>query len=467
LSVVQELWDNARVLNVVVLVQLDTVFHMYTWFPYQSRQQCEDVTDVVLINQWSLEGNTMVNDTKNLFENKAPKNLHGCPIRASSPDRNMPEIRYINMFSSRFNFTLDVQEKSERDGPIYERIKSSIMDLVVGSSEMAIGGMPLLIDIANVANPSVPYYEVLYEWYVPCARPLSRLQAISKIFPISLWVSLSATVLLVAVVLWALEKRATDSRAFRSLDIALYNVWAVVLGVAVTRMPRTYRLRVIIFAWICYSFSIATVFQTFFTSYLVDPGLEKQITSLDELLESEMEFGIRPEMTVYFEGSNNQINKYILAHRTECSHTTECIKRIINTASFATLAESWAVASYLTYTKGGSSVCRMNDLDTFPIKIVFYFRKGSILMEQFNNVLVSMVETGQIKSVNVELGLTGLSGGDATDEDGRTDHYFVFTTAHLSVAFYTLFLGHILSVLLFLGEILHNKLKKGQHSQEA
>jgi hypothetical protein len=81
LSVVQELWDNARALNVVVLVQLDTVFHMYTWFPYQSRQQYEDATDVVLINQWGLQGEGKLVNDELLYPNKIPSDLQGCPFK--------------------------------------------------------------------------------------------------------------------------------------------------------------------------------------------------------------------------------------------------------------------------------------------------------------------------------------------------------------------------------------------------
>ncbi|GFG36828.1 hypothetical protein Cfor_09709 [Coptotermes formosanus] len=459
LSVVQEFWNHARALDVVVLVRLDTVFHLYTWFPYQPNEKCEDFTDVVLINEWNLQNNAMVEDIKNLFVNKALKNFNGCRIRASCPDGSVPEIGYMRKFSNRLNFTLDLHTISETDGSLYDRITSSIMDVVFGLSEMAFGGLPLLIDITKVANPSVSFYEIYYMWYVPCARPLSRLEATSKIFQVSVWISLSATVLLVAVVLWALERRDTGVHAFKNIDMALYNVWAILLGVGVTRMPRTYRLRVIIFAWICYCFSISTVFQTFFTSYLVDPGLGKQIKNTEELLESKMEFGFRSEIKVYFQDSNNWIYKSLLAHGKECSHTSKCLKRIIDTASFATISESWSVESNLQHIKGGSSVCPMNDLDKFPIKIVFYFQKGSIIKEQFNSLLTAMVETGHIKNINAGRTRRGYSVGDDVGEDGSTDQYFVFTTAHLFVAFYTLFLGYILSFLMFLGEMLYNKLK--------
>lgn len=455
LSVVREMWDNARTLNVVVLVRLDSVFRLYTWFPYQSHLHCDDVSDVVLISHCSPESNAMLAGHRDLFPNKVPKNFHGCPITASLPHDYAPERYHISNFLVHFNFTVDLRVKDERDGSVYDRVKSSVDDLTFGSSEIAFGGIPLLKGIANFADHSFPYYEILYTWYVPCARPLSRLEAIRKVFTVTVWVSLSATMFLVTVVLWRLGRRPPVSPDFSSIEISLYNVWAVALSVSVTNMPRTSRLRVVILTWICYCFAFSTVFQTFFTSYLVDPGLEKQITSLDELLESKMEFGFRPELDVYFADSSNWIHRYLRGHRKQCVDTEECMQRVRDSASFATITESWTAGRYLNPAGGGPAVCRMNDFDTFPIRIVSYFRKGSILKDEFNKIIVSMVESGQIVKADDERlrrsVLRYVGRGDGSDE------YFVFTTAHLLPAFYALLLGQALSLVVFLGEIAYDK----------
>jgi hypothetical protein len=49
-SVVENLWENARVFNIVILVAPDTTFHLYTWFPYVQHKQCGEVREVMLIN---------------------------------------------------------------------------------------------------------------------------------------------------------------------------------------------------------------------------------------------------------------------------------------------------------------------------------------------------------------------------------------------------------------------------------
>lgn len=453
LSVVREMWDECMALNVVVLVQLETAFHLYTWFPYRSHLHCENVTEVVLVSEWSFENDVMATDNETFFVNKIPKNFHGCPIRASVPNDYATERNYISSFLNQLNFTVELQIKSKYDGPLHERVKSSVEDIYAGRSEVAFGGIPLLMEIASLANPSFPYYEITYAWYVPCARPLSRLEAMGKIFPISVWVSLLTTILLVAVILWCFGSRTPDARAFGNIDIALYNVWAIAMGVSVTHMPFTSRLRVIIFPWICYCFAISTVFQTFFTSYLVDPGLEKQITTLNELLETKMDFGFRPEIDFYYSGSSNWIHKYLRSHNKNCSDSVECINRIIDTASFATITESWSVEKYVK----SSAVCRMNDLDSFPIRIVFYCRKGSILTDEFNKIIVSMIESGQ--TIRAEREWRGPSAESHTGRADSSNEYFVFTGAHLLVAFFILLIGHSVGFVVFLGEMLYHKPK--------
>jgi hypothetical protein len=184
MSIVQELWDIARVLIMVALVQLDTVFHLYTWFPYQSHQQCDVVRHTVLRIEWSLLNDTMVTNNKNIYLSKVPKNFHGCPITASIPNSDTDKRNYISNFLTHLNFTADLNIKLEYHWSLYERRNSSKKDVVFGSSEIVFEGIHLNKETANVANPSFPYYKVVYILYVPCTRPLSCFRAISKIFSI-------------------------------------------------------------------------------------------------------------------------------------------------------------------------------------------------------------------------------------------------------------------------------------------
>jgi hypothetical protein len=55
---------------VVVLVQLDRMFQLYTWFPYQSYQYYDSISNIVLMNQWGLENNAIITADRDLFPNE-------------------------------------------------------------------------------------------------------------------------------------------------------------------------------------------------------------------------------------------------------------------------------------------------------------------------------------------------------------------------------------------------------------
>lgn len=454
LSVMREAWDEMRALNMVVLVQFETDFHFYTWFPYQSDKLCADVEDVELLNQWTWEKGGEFLSSELLFPNKIPKNFKGCPIKAVTPYYKTFEARYLPEFLKGLNFTIEIESKYwEIYVDLEVAIRTAMEDVLLGRAEVAFGAIPLFKDAADLADPSFAYYESKYQWYVPCAKPFSRLEAISRIFSLPVWAALVTSMFLIAVVTCSLARRSAESHAYTTPSTALYNVWAVVMGVSVTEMPRTSHLRVVIFPWIWYCFAVSTVFQAFFTSYLVDPGLQKQITSLEELVESGIEFGFRPEIGLYYERSPYKVHQDVLKLHTFCRQTHLCIDEIVKTGLFATVAETWAVEKHLSSLRDSDRelVCPMNDFDSFPIRIVCYFAKSSFLLDTFNRILASVVESG----LNIKADRVRKVG--VTLDKFTEDEYFVFGTSHLMIAFYALLVGQLLSCVVFLCELIRHK----------
>jgi hypothetical protein len=105
-SILQELWGIVRAMDVVVLVQNDAVFQLYTWFPYQSDKHCVGVGDVVLMDQWGLETEGKIINDGTLFPSKIPLNAHGCPIEVSFPLYDSNDVRYVTDFLRGLNFTV-------------------------------------------------------------------------------------------------------------------------------------------------------------------------------------------------------------------------------------------------------------------------------------------------------------------------------------------------------------------------
>jgi len=84
LSVIVELWEIGRGYNVVVVVQQVDLLNLYTWFPYSSHDNCADVKNVVLINQWVMEGEGIFVREGSLYPYKITSIFHGCTVNLSA-----------------------------------------------------------------------------------------------------------------------------------------------------------------------------------------------------------------------------------------------------------------------------------------------------------------------------------------------------------------------------------------------
>jgi hypothetical protein len=309
-----------------------------------------------------------------------------------------------------------------------------------------------MVEAISNSEPSFPYFVLKFTWFVPCAKPFSRLQRIFQMFSLSVWVCVAVVLFLVTVVSWCLAKQSNDIRSYANMSSTLYNIWAVTVGASVTEAPRSLRLKLLFFVFVWYCASISTLFQTFFTSFLVDPGYDKQLKSLEEILDSGIGFGYTNGYNILFETFSDLRQKEVAARVEICSTDWECIHRIRETATFATFVPNWLAYNYKNVINDHSTVCPLNDDDYVFSFISTYVQKGSLFLESFNRFIIIYIESGMADKALRASVFVPLANRNAADV---SDGYIVFNLSHIRVAFYILFLGHILSFLLFLCEVLY------------
>jgi hypothetical protein len=200
LRIIQEFWENTRVLEAVVVMQHNTEVHFYTWLPYQPGKHCDRVTDVDLLKKQTIADCAVSTGGDEIFLNKVPKNFQGCPLRAFTTQRS-DDIGPIDNILLNFNFTLVKVKGQNTFAPIHEQIQSGLLRIMFGEADILYGGIPLILDIARVVDVTVPFFETKLAWYVPCGKPYSRMEKISHVFSIYLWLALSVAMFLVAVVI--------------------------------------------------------------------------------------------------------------------------------------------------------------------------------------------------------------------------------------------------------------------------
>ena len=61
-----------------------------------------------------------------------------------------------------------------------------------------------------------------------------------------------------------------ESKSYSDIFCVTANIIAVVPSVSVNTQPRSAPLSLFLFCWVCYSAAISTVFQAYFTTYVIE-----------------------------------------------------------------------------------------------------------------------------------------------------------------------------------------------------
>ena len=272
---------------------------LYTGLPYDCGK-CGDVTDVTLLDQWRLLKGTFIHNA-NLFLLKIPDNFHGCEIRVASAGIPPFIISTGNSTDSDGNVVytlggLAVQnlllavDKMNVTVVFLKPILTLKMEIAIRESESFSSGMPdILIGplplvaavVSSMSEPTIPYKYTALKWFVPCPQPVERMEKVMHTYQLPVWLTMIILLVLTAILWWGLANwRRTslnDSRTFQSLSNCLYNAWAVAMGVSATNTPNIWKFRILFLVYVWYCFAMSTVFQAFFTSYLVEPGSGKKL----------------------------------------------------------------------------------------------------------------------------------------------------------------------------------------------
>ncbi|KAJ9593086.1 hypothetical protein L9F63_027673 [Diploptera punctata] len=121
-------------------------------------------------------------------------------------------------------------------------------------------------------------------WYVPCPKQNIRDGNFYKVFTYYLWLLMLVTFILTTVIMTLLRKTfGCEPVNHHSISYNAYYIWSIITSISVPVMPRNAQLRAFFMLVVCYSLTLSTVFQSFFSSFLTESGLEKQVSSLDEL----------------------------------------------------------------------------------------------------------------------------------------------------------------------------------------
>lgn len=502
LMICQTLWSINRIANVVVLApNSDVLLHhaevhildLYTWFPYE-RSTCTEPTRVVRIDQCLPDNNGQSSSRKSLFPNKIPNNFQGCPIRVSvselipyvfstlnymDSDGNVVynyrglEIEYLLLLTEAINLTIVFLPPAE--GSMRDVRMQQLVEVSSGTADVAIGHFPLNLVLIPFAEPTVAIVFDKLTWYIPCPRPVSRMEKVMGVFTVSVWFSIALVFVFTVLVFWRSANVpyggaiVTESLTYTKIQYCLYIVWAISLGIPVPEMPRTLKLRLFFSIFLCYCFIMGVLFQATFISFLVNPGHHNDISTFDDLIESGLPYG-KIENLEFFMRLTNYYEQERFKSYFDCSDHHKCLERLFTLGDMTMLSPTVDVMyalSHIGMSQNKKRLCTLAD-NVFPLDISMYLTKGHPLLRTFNVVIRRCTEAGLVQKywsdMIFHIHLKHVAGSKEPSCVVCKDMYFVFTLSHLKVAFVVLFLGFLLSAIVFLSEVVYMRHAKQRNA---
>jgi hypothetical protein len=493
LRICETLWSLAKIANVVVLIpsageetfsndEKDKSLHevsrrfgldLYTFFPFQ-KENCGEVKDVNLLDQWVYESDWSLSSDKNLYQTKIPQNFLGCPIKVASiatepyvmvaeiPERNdgssflKPSgisVEPLIYTAEKLNITLIFLE------PSFDLTLTSCWKqfnkVIDGEADILIGAIPYISTMADIFDPTIPYIYDSMTMLIPCPGRIARIDMITNVYATSVWIALALVFILTAIVFWCAANYGPhmESYSFRHLSNCFQSAWAIFMGVSVSEMPRTSKLRILFLLYVCYCFAISTVFQAFFTSFLVETGYERGIQTLEELLQSDLFYGYNTALEFLFSQVAFGHTRLYSRPRAECLETRKCVEQVIFHRNMTTLFSKICI-NYIASTNGVDEkarlICFLDD-GMASGNAAAYLPKGSLFLNRINPLLLRYSEAG-LQNRYWSL----LTWGERLKSKANfaiNQDFVPFSVSHLTPAFIILLSGYILGFGLLLVEL--------------
>jgi uncharacterized membrane protein len=340
-----------------------------------------------------------------------------------------------------------------------------VSDVEEDLSDVVIGTIPFMpVVVTSSFDATIPYTHVHLKILVPCPEAIPGTEKILTTFSLSVWLTIGVVLLLTIAVFWCAvngpyRNVCTETHKYWSLSNCFYNAWAVLLGVSVSQQPRSSSLRVFFFLYVCFCFAISTVFQAFFVSYLVEPEYEKKLDTLDELLDSDVVYGYHPFVNFIQATLSSPEFMRFLEHKRlkeDCSDVRKCVERMLTKRDISSVIAP-LYASYVAREMGtvdvGKVICSLDE-DFVSVGATILFKKGNPLLDTFNTLMRRFLEAGLLERHWTELQHRASLRGGGRFTEAADDTFFAFSLSHLMPAFVVLLVGTVLSLVVFIAELI-------------
>ncbi|PSN56334.1 Ionotropic receptor 691 [Blattella germanica] len=455
-----EVFARGKLFNVLIIIPHTYIdksertkvesLYIYSWYPNYPIKNCGVMDNRVKVNVWSMEEGGKFLDSTEFFPEVVASGFKGCRLSVSRSTAKDSSFGFIEIL--------------ENIGFMYLKIAANATGLKLRAyKEDDIHSIDVYIDIMSLKSlnyfsteiPTYIYREIKFEWYVPCPQQISRHGNFVRVFSYTIWLQLFLVAILFGVIIHWLYKSSNSSEIALDFSSTLLKIWSILTGVSTDMGSDNYRTRLVFFIWTLFCLIISTVFQSFFTGFLIEPGMYAPISNMKELNRSGITRAIPLEEYFSVLFALSETDALDIAN-TKCS-THFCWYGYIGRNNFSFLADNLLIGPMGRGFKYRS--CTIED-NAITMYTTFYIPRNSYFFKIINNLIIRIAESGIpvyleryiVKDMHSMLGpIIGI-------DQGETDDYFIFGMHHLKLIFYSLGTGYVIGLIAFVFEKFHYKL---------
>jgi hypothetical protein len=474
-TILEQVWP-LKVFNIIILyLSTNQTVEIYTWYPFQIPfARCGKLPNIIHLDTWVRKQDTgFFSRNATLFAKSTQRDLLGCIFRASTfnfapfvicDENGIVEggidVQVLKIIAEKLNTSLHfrVLPGQNRKGELLSNGTWTGLkgELMYDKTDIAIASFLSNYENHVIFDDTNTYHTAPFTWFVAGARPYPRWLSMGRVFTPSAWLLVLAFIFLVGYCMKCFS-RCVISESASEWDIAkcILNVWAAFIEVGVPDMPRQNTLRIMFLSWIVYSLAINTIFQAYFTSYEVDPGLQHQIDTTEELLHTPMFYTFPPQLDPFF--SNDMLQR--LTPRIRCG-PRKCLEYVATLYNATTILSRFLVGYHydeLLEEADRHDIHPFHE-DAFQVNSVMLVQKGSPFLTRVNEIIRRIVEAGLSDYWKEAILVDRRIKAKRLALESLKDSYVEMNASHLQGAFIFLLIGTGLSFTAFLVEILLEKI---------
>jgi hypothetical protein len=453
----------------------DTYLELHTWYPYENSERCNPDEGTVPVKVFTVRNVSDIR-RRDIFRGHFGKNLHGCALNVhveiippsvyppkriwhnNSGYQNVYEdgieIELIQIIGNSLNMTLDIEDTTTME---YRKVTPF---LYAGRYDTYSSALDYITERTR------GYLSVRLDWYTPCAAKHQRWGRFFNIFSVDLWMCFALSLVLAVITVICLsnygrKSHLYESKSYSNISCVTSNIISVVLSVSVNTQPRSAPLRLFFFCWLWYSFAISTVFQAHLITFLIEPGYEEHISTVEEMLKSVRKFGFVDELSIFVYNESNAVDSAILNNAIRFPDRATSFNWAAVYQNTTIVYDNLNIEicrdmGKLTDENKRPLLCELEDGGVTSFDLVLLTLRGSPFLELINDIIGHTVESGILthikkKDFPKEKILSTL------DAFALYDTYTVFGVRHLQTAFYLLMLGYVLALACFVTEIMWHR----------